>query len=725
MKTNDMKISAIMVMGIIIIVCFVYSVNIQPVVTGGFVDFETSYSELKTFNSYSEFTDFLNVGTGNGYHWYGSGLKLGSESPMVRTNDLDADFSNFNLLTSVAEEGGELVDYSQTNVQVTGVDEPDIVKTDGEYLYIVSGNKVIIVKATPAEDAEIISEIEIEDSRTINNIFISGKRLVIFSQDYNCPIVFIEPIGIEPRIDSIVVSDDQVEEDLEGSEAASVIIKPLISWRSSPGTYILVYDLEDLENPEEVKNIVVSGRFSGARLIGDYVYLVTNQYSYELYNLDENYSIVPKLIVNGETQEIPLSDINYVDITEESRTLTNIVSININSDDEEVNAKIYLLGNSQVLYVSKDNIYVTYYSSNYNYEVLEEAIEEVINPLLPDIYKSEIEQIKQFSTLSGYQKKSVTEWILYNFTNSLTNEERLELYRELISRFERTTIHRISINNGEIEYAAQGQVPGQISNQFSLSEWNGHLRVSSTLRGWMFSSIIISSMETQNNIYILDMDLDILGGVEGLAPGETIYATRFLIDKCYLVTYRQVDPFFVIDLSDPTNPTVLGELKIPGYSTYLHPYDSTHIIGIGMEDNDVKISFFDVSDVENPIELSKYIIEQDENSWRWGQSYALNEHRAFLFDKEKNLLVIPAGDYYKQSAYVFKITIEDGLELKGVVEHEEQTSNEDEDYSYRYDTGNSIKRSLYIDDVLYTISDSMIKMNSLADLSEINSVVLS
>jgi len=720
MNTNNMKISALMVLGIIVIVCFVYSVNIQPVVTGGSVDFETSYSELKTFGSYVEFTDFLGVRTGNGYSWYGSGLKLDMVSPMARNTDLDAgveaDFSNFNLLTSVAEEGGEIVDYSQTNVQVTGVDEPDIVKTDGEYLYIVSDNKVIIVKATPAEDVEIISVIQIESSRTIDNIFISGKRLVIFSQDYNYPIVYAEPI---------VAWDDQVEEDVEESEEGSVDVPESIPWYSSPETYILVYDLEDLENSEQVKNIVVPGHFSGARLIGDYVYLVTNQYSYELYQLDENYSIVPKFIVNGETQKIPLSAITYVDIPEESRTLTNIVSVNIHNDDEKVNAKIYLLGNSQVLYVSRDNIYVTYYSSNYNYELLEQAIQEILIPLLPENYKSEIEQVKEFLTLNDYQKKSVTEWILQNFTNSLTDEERLELYRELISRFERTTIHRISINNGEIEYAAQGQVPGQISNQFSLSEWNEHLRVSSTIQGWMFNNIINSRMDTQNNIYILDIDLDIIGSVEGLAPGETIYATRFLIDKCYLVTYRQVDPFFVIDLSDPTNPTVLGELKIPGYSTYLHPYDSTHIIGIGMEDNDVKISFFDVSKVENPIELSKYVIEQDEESWRWGQSYALNEHKAFLFDKAKNLLVIPAGDYYKQSAYVFKITLEDGLELEGVVEHEGKTSNENEDYYYRYDDSNSIKRSLYIDDVLYTISDSMIKMNSLEDLSEINSVLIS
>ena len=481
-----------------------------------------------------------------------------------------------------------------------------------------------------------------------------------------------------------------------------------------------------MNEPEEVKEVITAGRFTGARLIGDFVYLITNQYSYEIYNIDENRTVMPKLLVDDEEKLIHLDDIVYVDIPEESKTITNIISVNVHDDGEEVKSKIYLLGNSQVLYVSKENIYVTYYSYNYDYKILDDAIQEVLLPLLPDNYRHEIDLIKEFTTLNEYQKKTVTEWILQNYTNSLTDEERLELYRELISLFERTTIHRISINDGEIVYAAQGQVPGQISNQFSLSEWNGVLRVSSTLRGWMFNSFIRSSMDTQNNIYTLDMELNIMGKVEGLAPGETIYATRFLIDKCYLVTFRQIDPFFVIDLSDPTNPEVLGELKIPGYSTYLHPYDKEHIIGIGMENNDIKISFFDVTDVENPIELSKYKIELDRDSWRWGQSYALYEHKAFLFDKEKNLLVIPAGDYNKQSAYVFNITLERGLELKGAIEHGEsiKPAYDEYSYSYSYDYGNSIKRTLYIDDVLYTISDNMIKMNSLDDLSEINSVSL-
>jgi len=626
---------------------------------------------------------------------------------------------NLELATAIdsarsTKNGGAIVDYSQTNVQVSGVDEPDIVKTDGEYLYIVAHNKVIIVKATPAEDAKIECNITVNSSLTIQNIFIKGDRLVIFAQDYNYPI-YITPI-IEP----IVIDDVAVDE-------VEITTLPNPRWYSSPDTHIIIYDLEDMKNHEQVKDVVVPGYFAAARMIGDFVYLVTTQYSYNIRYLEENQSIVPSIMVDDEVKEIPLSNIQYVEIPEESKTITNIVSVNVQDEDDDVTAKIFLLGNSQVLFVSHDNIYVTYSVRNYNYEMLKDAIEEVIMPNLPDSFKEELEMVNNLQHLTDYQKKTVTEWILQNYTNALSEDEKLDLSREINKRFERTTIHRIGISDGKIEYKAQGSIPGSVSNQFSLSEYDGHLRVSSTIQGWSISSLF-SRRETQNNVYVLDMDLNLVGSLEGLAPGESIYATRFIGDKCYLVTFRQIDPFFVIDLKDPTDPTVLGELKIPGYSTYLHPYDETHVIGIGMEGRKVKISLFDVSDISNPVELSKYEIDNGEDGSYWGESYALNEHKAFLFDKEKNLLVIPAGNYNKQSAYVFDVTLEDGLELKGKITHEseEENENEEDDYYsyYRYDYRYSIKRSLYIDDVLYTISDNMVKMNSLEDLSEINSLNL-
>ncbi len=695
MKSKKLKTSGIALAGVIIIITIIQAVNIQPVATG---DLGVVCYELKNFNSYADLTEFLTTDPG---YSYGSGWGI-SPRAMVFDEEIAIDGMavNSGSLSSV-KQGGETVDYSQTNVQVQGVDEPDIVKTDGKYLYIVSGNKVIVVMAIPAEDAVIECEIKVNDSLTIQNIFVSGNRLVIFANDYNQPIY-----------KGLIVLDDGMEK----------VIPP---WYSSPDTHVEVFDLENLKDPELVKDIVVPGYFSGARLIGDFVYLITTQYSYDVVTLDEDETIIPRIMINSEVKEILLSDISYIDTPEKSSTITNIVSVNIHDDGGEVTAKMFLLGNSQVLYVSKDNIYIANSIRYYDYDKLMEAINEVIMPILPNSVRSELRLVESLGSLDEYQKKTVTEWILQDFTDSLSDEEKLGLYREVNRLFERTAIHRISINDGEIEYKAQGSIPGSVGNQFFLSEHDGHLRVSSTMEGWMIRGFF-SSLESQNSIYVLDMDLKIVGSLEGLAPGERIYATRFIGDKCYLVTFRQIDPFFVIDLSDPTDPTVLGELKIPGYSTYLHPYDETHVIGIGMEDRNVKISLFDVSDMSNPVELSKYEIKGDEDDWYWTNSDALYEHKAFLFDLEKNLLVIPAGGYTKQSAYVFDITVEDGIELKGSITHDIETEEEQKEpyYYYDLDYSNSIKRTLYIEEVLYTISDNMVKMNSLEDLSEINSVEL-
>jgi len=590
------QLSGFMLVGILVIAGFLYAVNVQPIVTG---DQNVKYYGIKNFTSYHELTEFI---TGSFESSYSYAAGWGSVAPrFARAEDV------MMLNSKEADGGGEVVDYSQTNVQVAGVDEPDIVKTDGTYLYIVSGNKVIIVKAVPAENATIEAEIMVNESTTIHNIFIDDVR----------------------------------------------IPSP---WYSSPDTYIKLYDMANLQHPELIRDIVVGGSFSGARLIDDYVYVITTQYSYQYLLPEEGEAIVPRIQVNGEVIDVPLSDIYYIDLPEKSSTVTNIVSIDIHDDESEVNTEVFLLGDSHVLYVSRENIYVTYSTRYYDYEMLQDIIDEILMPVLPESITSELEVVNTL-TLDDHQKQTVTEWILQNYVESMDEKQLAEISRAILRRVERTVIHRIHIHDGDITYEAQGNVPGGVSNQFSLSEHDDYLRISTTMQGWMVRSFV-SSIESQNNIYVLDMDLEIVGSLEGLAPGEQIYATRFIGETCYLVTFRQIDPFFVIDLSDPTDPTVLGELKIPGFSTYLHPYDETHIIGIGREDNKVKISLFDVSDMNNPVEIAKYEIENNDEDWRWMQSSALYEHKAFLFDREKNLLVIPVGDYSKQSAYVFDISVE-------------------------------------------------------------------
>jgi uncharacterized secreted protein with C-terminal beta-propeller domain len=239
-----------------------------------------------------------------------------------------------------------------------------------------------------------------------------------------------------------------------------------------------------------------------------------------------------------------------------------------------------------------------------------------------------------------------------------------------------------------------------------------------------------------------------VGKLENLAPGEDIHSARFMDDKCYLVTFKKIDPLFVIDLHDPENPQVLGKLKIPGYSDYLHPYDGTHLIGVGKETVEaeqgdfawyqgVKISLFDVSNVSNP-----NVIDQTEIGDRGTDTPVLRDHKAFLFSKSKNLLILPIllaeidpndypngippnayGEYVWQGAYVYTITLEGGIEYTGRITHLENSTDLMKS-GYYFSSLYEVKRALYIDNVLYTISDKKIKLNNIDTLEEIIEIEL-
>ncbi len=203
-----------------------------------------------------------------------------------------------------------------------------------------------------------------------------------------------------------------------------------------------------------------------------------------------------------------------------------------------------------------------------------------------------------------------------------------------------TVIHKIGINNGAITYLAKGEVPGYLKNQFAMDEYDGNLRVATTSDVWTSRG-----QYEYNNVFVLDSAMKTIGSLTHIAEQEKIYSTRFIGDRLYMVTFKRIDPFFVIDLSTPSSPKILGKLKIPGYSDYLHPYDKNLIIGIGKETatNDwggvstkgLKLALFDVSDVEHPRQVGKVEIGDSGSD-----SAALSDHRAFLFDKNKE----PARD---------------------------------------------------------------------------------
>jgi inhibitor of cysteine peptidase len=559
-------------------------------------DVEYCRATLSKFKSYGELKEFLQHRVYE-YEPYESLPSMESQSALRELYGLSAN------------------DYSQTNVQVEGVDEADVVKTDGEYIYVISGQKVAVIRAYPAEEATILSRIAVNG--TLKQIFVNEDHLVLFYENGS---------STETRI------------------------------------FINVYDVADRENPALTREAAVDGVYFSSRMIGDYIYVVVRKPA----RLVEDEVDLPRVYPEGECRVIPAADIYHSDITDYGYIFTVIMAVNVQDDGQEPTYETILSGWTTNMYVSLRNIYLA------------------------------------------------------------------------ISYGDRTLLHRIHTEKGEISYIADGETPGTVLNQFSMDEYEGYFRIATASR-MSYENNPSLRLRLQNNMYILNMELEIVGKLEQIAPGETIHSARFMGAKCYLVTFRKTDPFFVIELGEPYDPRILGELKISGYSDYLHLYDQNHVIGVGKETvpaeqgdfswyQGVKISLFDVSDLSEPKEMAKYEIGD-----RGTDSPVLRDHKAFLFDKEKSLLILPVsvterenpndppytpGKIVWQGAYVFTVSLslEKKLELEGTITHIENGDVHDSEYH--------VTRALYIEDVLYTISNSKIKINSLFDLSEINELYL-
>jgi uncharacterized secreted protein with C-terminal beta-propeller domain len=666
-------------------------------------DKETN-QELKKFSSKTELLEFLKDATSNSiYHQAYSG---GIRSTMM-VEAAVSDFSEASALGTPAAKSstaGGAEDYSQTNVQVKGVDEADIVKNDNKYIYTLTGNKLVIIDAYPAEDADILSETEIKG--TTRNMFINDDRLIIFTLTNDQTPVFAE-YDFAPRP------------------------------RYTSKTHALIYDISDRANPTQIKDYNLNGNYYESRMIGNYVYFIVNENVY-YYN-----NVIDMPVIRESSEKLISPEIYYFDNPENNYNFNTIASFNIKSDDS-ISAKTFMMGYSNNLYVSRNNIYITYQKNlpyTYYKEHNEDRFYKVVVPLLPLDIQNKINSIRNNIELTSYEKWDTISSILEDMYNTMEEKEKLTLIEKIenaITDYEakieaerrKTVIHKIKIDDGYIDYDIKGEVHGYLLNQFSMDEHAGYFRVATT------TYIYTRRDNTMyNNVYILDENLEQVGKIEDIAPEERIYSTRFLGDRLYMVTFKRVDPLFVIDLSNPSNPEILGELKIPGYSDYLHPYDENHIIGIGKETESnqwggistkgVKLALFDVSDVTNPTQIDTYEIGQSGTD-----SEALNEHKAFLFDKEKNLLVIPVREmkdryfdnklgYYRnkiwQGAYVFGLTPEDGFEVKGTITHEDD--EEDTNYYY-YGSPSAVRRSLYMDNTLYTISAKKIKMNNLDNIKE-------
>ncbi|MBI2579222.1 MAG: beta-propeller domain-containing protein [Candidatus Aenigmarchaeota archaeon] len=674
----------------------------------------TSQSELKKFSSPEELKNFLKANAEE----YGF---VSTEAVMAAAGS-----------EMKAETTQRSDDYSTTNIQVAGVDEADIVKSDGKYIYAAAENGIAIIDAYPPESAKLLSYVNFTDSN-VQEIYINGDKLVVF-----------------------------------GRKESPVIARPYFA-----ATFLHVYDVSDKSSPVLKRNLNFNGTYFSSRMIGDYVYAIITAPAF--YNGDE---VVLPFSSGGK--DFP--DIHYFDFPDRSYQFTNIASFNVRDDSKNEENKVFLLGRSGTLYVSDSNIYMVYQKHVKDSYAIERLIDDVIIPRVPDETAGRIREIRN-SEKPYYQKISETEKTLREWLESLNPEEAArimkrmeekyaEIQGEIAKEMDKSVVHKIAISGGKIEYKTNGEVPGQPLNQFSMDEYKGYFRIATTTNpGFGGASVEIAAADvnagsriaqasgaiekpavpvvtvetsassppsqpppqrprssTLNNVYVLDSDMKIAGRVEDLAPGERIFSARFMGDRAYLVTFVRTDPLFVIDLKDPANPRALGELKIPGVSDYLHPYDENHIIGVGRATEDekravfkgLKISLFDVSDVSNPKELAKFEIGE-----RGTDSEALRDHKAFLFSRAKNLLVIPAllaekpYEYSWQGAYVFDVTLEKGFVLKGKVTHDEK----EKDGEYYYPR-HQVRRSLYIGNALYTISDKFVKANNLDSMEEISRVEL-
>ncbi|MBP2201931.1 inhibitor of cysteine peptidase [Methanococcus voltae] len=549
-----------------------------------------------------------------------SGFKDGiSYATTENAKSMDVDTSS-----NTGTSSGGTSRYSETNVQVKGVDEADIVKTDGEKIFYSPNRyngKTYMIDALPPETAKLIGEIG-----KSGELYLQGDNLLIIEYD---------------KISCYNVKD---------------IKDPYLSWS---------------------KNINDT-RYIDSRIIDGKLYMILSEkygpIFYENYNLPYAkmyYPILPPIVDYND-------EVTYI-----------ITKMDVNSG--EIEDSISVVGTyDSTAYFSEDNLYFTYHVTPEYNKVMMEYILENGNNYFPKDVMDKIKRVyanEDFGEPAKYLEIMTT---IEEYYNSLPSEESYNLREEFNKDFDKymtkkwdeiesTGIIKVKLDNLSV---SSGSVPGKLLNKYSMDEYDGNLRIATTKTGYW-----ASETKSTNSVYVLDVTniendkINVIGELKDLGLDERIYSARFDKERLYLVTYKDIDPFMVIDLSNPKKPTLLGDLKIPGYSTYLHPLEENIVLGIGKDEyNDVKVSIFDVSDVENPKELNSYAIAGQ----KW--STALYEPHAFLWDNENRVVVLPAGD----SAYILKIaeaTEDYKITMKKQDKHE-----------------NYVSRSLYINDYLFTFS---------------------
>jgi uncharacterized secreted protein with C-terminal beta-propeller domain len=546
-----------------------------------------------------------------------------------------------------APDGAAATSFSTTNTQEAGVDEADIVKNDGEFVYVLRGGELIIVDAWPAQDAAVISRTAVEGHPLA--MYVEQRRALIFSYVYPDPVP-LDPFAVRPL------------------GARAIFIPTSLK--------LTLLDLADPAAPGVVAETYLDGSYTTSRRIDDRLYVVLN-----------NWLPMPSpwltIADTGSLVESPDDFMKRIETTPLEEFLPQFRTIE------------HAAGGPR----------------------------ETTGSLLTDcsaVYKSPSDDWWSMSTVLAFDLSSTalepldSATVLGHVNVTYTSAENLYLVQQnWAGDGPVTNIHKVSLGD-DVRVEASGEVPGNVLNQFALDEESVFLRIATTTTEIGDDG----SWHTANNLYVLAEDgesLNIVGSLEGLAPDERIFAARFLSDHGFLVTFRQIDPLFALDLSNATDPKVIGELHVPGFSRYLHPVDDSHLLSIGREDRSLQVSLFDVSDLHNPIQVDRYFITPD-GGWNWSE--AEWDHHAFGYYPDFQTLAIPVSgsrpvpgpdsdgdgvaDYqtwtYESDLWVLAVDLAAGFTLRGQVDHD-----------------SPVQRSLRIGDMLYSIATNTIKVQPVTD----------
>lgn len=531
------------------------------------------------------------------------GSATGTAPTQAATNEsveeLKGEISTDGLSDSASTEHG------QTNIQVEGIDEADIIKNDGRYLYIVSSGmhtdtrlKIVDTETMSLLYDEFIKGEKEDETLGIYDIYVNGDTLV-----------------------AVCTKADK-------AEGKYVYFDTFVSHGYNPwrcDTVNVVFDISDRSNPKEIRRVSQNGRMVSTRMNGSILYTVTY---YTVYNdtLEENY--MPKV-----NEEFIGCDCIYI-YDENSTAYTVVTAFDTNDKNSEV-GKVSVLASGAEVYCTSDTLYVG----------------------------------------------------MYDYKNNET----------------KTNIFAFALDGTDVTYKSSGAVKGSFLNQFSFDEYEGCLRVATNYYDYKTDKDISS-------LYVLNKDLQLIGKLENIADDEQIKSVRFMGEAGYIVTFRNTDPLFTLDLADPTSPKILGEIKLPGYSAYLHPIGDGYMVGIGYDGDEesakfdtVKISVFDVTDPVNPKETDTFVIKNAETDVN-------SNPKAFISSKSMGFIGIPVRHYVYDPDYEFVLSykiikIENGK----IISHEGFTHPVGENDKFGY----YLYRGTYIGEKLYTINIDSVAEHSL------------